>query len=105
MSLKNWVFQEVDFSEEPLDTWNALNLQGAYFWGCKFPTGVQSLEVMNRGAHVLENPVDVPFKALRAFMYTQKELMDTDEEIYHHYLNNTDIRTRMAQSMHDYCIQ
>ncbi len=54
---------------------------------------------------MLENPLDVPFKALRAFMYNQKDLQEKDAEIYQHYLSHRDIRTLMAQSIHDYCIQ
>ena len=67
--------------------------------------GIDPADLWKRGAKVLENPVDVPFKALRAFMYNQKELIETDETIYKHYVESSDIRSKMAQSMHDYCIQ
>jgi hypothetical protein len=61
--------------------------------------------VWKRGAHILENSVDVPFKAARAFMYDQKELIQVDALIYEHYKQHKDMRTKMAQSIHDYCIK
>lgn len=37
--LKDWVFQEVDFSPMNVDEFKAFNWAGAHFWGCTFPVG------------------------------------------------------------------
>jgi hypothetical protein len=46
------------------------------------PTGVKPDILRSQGAVVLENPLDVPFKAFRAFMYRQEELAKDDATIY-----------------------
>jgi hypothetical protein len=58
------------------------NFCRAALWGCTLPDGVKPDILRSQGAVVLENPLDVPFKAFRAFMYRQEELAKDDATIY-----------------------
>mmetsp|Transcript_34885 Transcript_34885/g.76529 ORF Transcript_34885/g.76529 Transcript_34885/m.76529 type:complete len:466 (-) Transcript_34885:65-1462(-) len=100
----NWVFQEVDFSPETVDSWSRYNFDRCWFWGCTLPPHTSAEELRSQGARVNENPIDLPYKPFRAFMYTTQELQadDTDALIYRHYLNEKDIRSQMYQAAHDY---
>src|SRR3989338_11539289 len=73
INLDEWVFQEVDLSEEPLERWEKYSLKGTWFGGCKFPKGVTIDSLRARGAIIMTNPPDLPYKPFRAFMYTTKE--------------------------------
>ena len=50
------------------------------------------------------NPPFLPFKPFRGFMYTQKELAESDAAIYDYYLKSKDIHSKMWESAHDFCI-
>ena len=41
------------------------------------------------------NPPFLPFKPFRGFMYTQKELAESDHAIYDYYLKSKDIHSKM----------
>jgi predicted Rossmann-fold nucleotide-binding protein len=101
--LGDFVFQEVDFSAEPLARWNRYDFSRAWFWGCTLPPTVTVGSLRARGAMVTENPKDLPFKPFRAFLYTQQELRECDAEIYAWYKTNREsIRGAMAMSAHDF---
>lgn len=100
----SWVFQEVDFTPESVDSWSRYSFAGCWFWGCTLPSHTTADELRSQGAHVNENPFDLPYKPFRGFMYTSQELQDdnTDGAIYQYYLNQKDIRSQMYQAAHDY---
>ena len=98
----SWVFQEVDFTAESEESWSRYNFSGCWFWGCTFPEHTTADELRAQGAQVNENPVDLPYKPFRAFMYTSTELKKVDGGIYQHYLHQKDIRSQMYQAAHDY---
>lgn len=102
LSLKGWVFQEVDLSQEKLDQFN---FKGAFFLGCTLPEGVKENDLRAQGAHVMENSPFIPFKPFRAFMYTIEEIQEKDGEIYKFYLEKTDVISTSQQSIHDYSIK
>ena len=102
-SMKGWVFQEVNFSAYESDFFLSLPLQGAIFWGCKFPDKVNEDDVRRKGAtYVVSNPDFLPFKPLRAFLYTPKELSEKDSAIYKYYKETSSISARMAYALHDF---
>jgi len=98
--LDRWVFHEVDFSSIPLDEWEQYSLRGALFLGCTFPSSEHS--VRQRGGQVWEQFRDIPFKAFRRNLYSQKELLSRGDAIYHHFLEKKDFTTLLAQSLHDF---
>jgi predicted Rossmann-fold nucleotide-binding protein len=100
--LDGWVFQGVDFSKESTERWNYYSLKGASFFGCTFPDGVTHRDIRDRGGHLWREPSNMPFKAFRPFMYTQKEIIDHDAVINDHYNKHRDIATKLAQSIHDF---
>jgi predicted Rossmann-fold nucleotide-binding protein len=101
LSLQGWNFQEVDFSSMDLQVFNSYNWHGAVFWGCAFPKGISSNDMKLKGCEVWENHPDLPFKLFRAFMYRQEELIAHDHEIFEHYKSHKDLRTKIAQTIHD----
>jgi predicted Rossmann-fold nucleotide-binding protein len=98
----DWVFQEVDYSAETPQSWSRYNFDGCWFWGCTLPSFTTAHELRVSGAHVNENPKYLPFKPFRAFMYTSGELDKVDASIYKFYLTQTDIRSQMFETAHDY---
>lgn len=124
---RDWVFQAVDFTAWTSEQFKKLNVTGAHFWGikkrlrkhtntytctytytfsvgCVFPVGIRAKYVRDKDAEVLDLPGEFPFRAFRAFMYKQDELLANDAKIYAHYLAHTDLKTKMAQSIHDHCM-
>jgi hypothetical protein len=125
LSFQGWNFQEVDFSSLDLQTFNSYNWRGANFWGCTFPKGlivnclfvnfirspdfifrctskgITSNDMKVKGCEVWENYPDLPFKLFRAFLYRQEELIAHDYKIFEHYKNHKDLRTKIAQTIHD----
>jgi hypothetical protein len=101
-SYGNWVFQEVNFSAESEASWNRYNFDGCWFWGCTLPPHETMEALRRKGAHVSENPNDLPFRPFRAFMYTSDELVQADASIYKFYLTKSDLRSTMFQAAHDY---
>ncbi len=45
----------------------------------------------------------MPFRTFRAFMYTVKELLQVDKDIYEYYLAHQDLISAIAQSTHGTC--
>lgn len=107
-NLTSWdgfVFQEVDFSSLDAESLLGLNLKGASFLGCRLPVGLSEETLRSKGATVLENPSGIPFRAYRAFLYSQEELQRIDEATYSFYLSQNSILDNMYMSNHDFSIQ
>lgn len=68
---------------------------------CTHLSGVTSNDLKMKGCEVWENSRDLPFKLFRAFMYRQEELIAHDQAIFEHYKTHKDIRTKVAQTIHD----
>ena len=102
--LAPFVFQEVDFSAEPPERWAAYAMTGAWFFGCLFPEGVTAQAVRSRGATVLANDDTVPFKLHRSRLYTQSELIEHSDTIYHYYKAHSDVSAKLKYAAHDFSI-
>ena len=50
------------------------------------------------------NPEFLPFKPLRAFLYTPMELAEKDASIYAYYKKENTVASRMAYALHDFSI-
>lgn len=106
LDLSGWVFQAVDFSTLPAEQFLQFNFSRASLWGCVLPDGVNPNMLRAQGAVVLENPLDVPFKAFRGFMYRQEELAKDDAAIYQWYLQHgKELQPLFAMTTHDYSIK
>jgi hypothetical protein len=104
-SMQGWIFQEVDFSRLGAELFLSLPMHGAMFWGCRFPGDVSDDQVRSCGAkYVMGNPAGLPFKPLRAFLYTPAELADKDAGIYEYYKRESTVASRMAYALHDFSI-
>lgn len=106
LSMDGWIFQEVNFSGNmSKESFLSLPMEGASFWGCIFPEGVTDDDVRKRGSkYVMSNPDSLPFKPLRAFLYTQDELRQYDSKIYHFFKTESSITARLAYALHDFSI-
>lgn len=61
--------------------------------------------MIKRGALVHQNPIHLPFRPYRGFMYSQTELQKNDSKIYNYYLTAKHIHSKMWQAAHDFCIE
>lgn len=82
-----------------------MNLHGTAFWGCKFPPGIEIHTLMKKGAQILTNPDFLPFKPFRAFMYTQEELLKTDQIIFSYYKKSRTLQSKIFEAIHDYSME
>eukprot|EP00808_Paulinella_micropora_P011549 g43656.t1 len=90
------------------DDFRQLRLQGTRFWNCRFPHGVSRDEVQAMGAEVVELPDELPFRVLRAYMYTQQELARWDREIYNWYMRRSArgrINEITSMALHDMSVK
>lgn len=113
ISFRGWNFQQVDFTDEinsscpklTQEIWETdFDFEGAMFWGCTFPSFVSVQALKDQGAVVCEQPQDLPFKPFRAFMYEQDELQSIDQKVYKFFLESTDLRSLLFETLHDYFI-
>ncbi len=81
VSLQGWVFQEVDFSALSPEEFSKYNFAKASLWGCTLPDGISAEDLRARGATVLENSHDVPFK-VRSPLFTSLPPFDQLEIIW-----------------------
>eukprot|EP00602_Paraphysomonas_sp_CaronLab_P005917 CAMPEP_0185034772 /NCGR_PEP_ID=MMETSP1103-20130426/24919_1 /TAXON_ID=36769 /ORGANISM="Paraphysomonas bandaiensis, Strain Caron Lab Isolate" /LENGTH=435 /DNA_ID=CAMNT_0027571557 /DNA_START=102 /DNA_END=1406 /DNA_ORIENTATION=+ len=104
-NMNGWIFQEVDFTNAK-DYFLDLPFDGASFWGCVFPPGVTDNDIRSRGAKlVTSNPTKLPFKPMRAFLYSQEELAASDSDIYKYWLENSNsFESQLFYSIHDFSI-
>mmetsp|Transcript_20875 Transcript_20875/g.25277 ORF Transcript_20875/g.25277 Transcript_20875/m.25277 type:complete len:447 (+) Transcript_20875:342-1682(+) len=108
VDLSCFTFTQVDLSNDEKirkEDWDKFQLAGAAFYGCELPKFTNEDETRRRGAYVQSEPTGIPFKVFRAFMYKQEELQKIDAETYEFYKTKTDLRSILAQNMHDYFIQ
>ncbi|CAM9412964.1 unnamed protein product, partial [Ectocarpus fasciculatus] len=102
-TMDGWVFQEVDFSHMDVALLLSVPMHGAMFWGCTFPAGVTDEDIRHRGAkYVMSNPDFLPFKPLRAFLYTPQELEEKDLDIYTYYKGESSVTAKLAYALHDF---
>lgn len=106
-SYAGFVFQEVDFSPLSAAEFMALNWRGAYFLGCTLPAGVDEEALRRVGAAaVMTNPRDLPFRPLRAFLYSGAELAAHDAAIYQYYKRHAGgLLPGLSMSLHDWSIK
>ncbi len=108
-SFNGYVFQEVDFRPLGATDFARRDWKGASFLGCQLPVPEDSLRAA--GALVMANPQDLPFKPLRAFLYTQDELLSADSAIYKFYLASAKataspaLHASLFMSLHDFSIK
>lgn len=104
--LSGWVFQQVDFTTLDRVVFESMDVSGAEFWGCTFPQYSDAHDIRIRGASVVvQQPLGLPFKPYRAFMYPQEELREVDALAYKYFCERNDISSLMNQTLHDYFIQ
>ncbi len=109
-SLKNCTFQQLDFRGLNI-SWQALEIDNTFFLGCHFDNS-DELDLLARGAVIIDNPDNIPYTPLRKKLYTWQELLAgdtlmTDLEIYQHFeihKNNTNINEALWQRIHDHAI-
>lgn len=100
-----WIFQQVDFTPVPEEEFNEYNFAGASFWGCTLPAYSSKQKLIESGADFLDQVEGIPFKAIRAHMYRQEELLIVDAAMYQWYLAEIGIKAKIAQTIHDFFIQ
>jgi hypothetical protein len=102
-SMEGWVFQEVSFKGFTPELFLSLPMHGASFWGCLFPGDITDDDVRRKGArYVMSNPESIPFKPLRAFLYTPTELAEKDADIYNFSKTQNTVMAKMAYALHDF---
>eukprot|EP00808_Paulinella_micropora_P015301 g68922.t1 len=86
-----------------------LNIRGARFWNCTFPEGIIEDDVREMGGEVLNEPPGLPFRALRAYMYTQEELQKSDTRIFQWFqacgAKDRTFSAAMAMALHDTAVE
>ncbi len=114
--LCNCVIQELDLREVDVD-WEKVEVCGAVFLGCTFP----SLEFQDRlresCALVFPKIPNLPYRPYRPSLYTREELMEgwtpaedasVDKQIYDHFEGNgrhkSPILESLCQRLHDHAI-
>eukprot|EP00163_Fabomonas_tropica_P018349 TRINITY_DN32633_c0_g1_i1.p1 TRINITY_DN32633_c0_g1~~TRINITY_DN32633_c0_g1_i1.p1 ORF type:complete len:466 (+),score=89.02 TRINITY_DN32633_c0_g1_i1:65-1462(+) len=112
-NLVQCVVTQVDFSGDfrgkaltHNNFFDTIPCDGAHFWGCKFPEGVEEVDVINHGGKVLANAKHLPFLPYRALMYTVKELQETDAAIYQYSKQtHTNVLGRQMMAIHDFSVE
>src|SRR5690606_17940100 len=84
--LRGFVFQAVDLSSITPDLWANLDVEGAVFLGCTFPSSTSAARVSAGGALVLEEHTNLPFRQFISHLYSQAELHAIDAPTYAWYL-------------------
>ncbi len=113
-SLKDYTFQELDFSKINID-WDTFELQNTTFLGCNLKPD-DEIKLMRKGAYIYKSPPELPYNPFRKNLYTFQELMNgysleqdqsTDLSIYQHFAktrNNPSINEALYQRIHDHAI-
>jgi predicted Rossmann-fold nucleotide-binding protein len=109
-SLSYRTLQQIDFTRFKVN-WKTLDVTNSTFLGCSFNPS-EKLYLIEQGAVIIDNPVNIPYIPLRNSLYTWQELLDTktiskDLEIYNHFSkhkNNTNIVEALWQRIHDHAI-
>lgn len=116
-SLGSCVVQGLDLRGADL-SWSALDVRGAAFLGCRFPSNEIEALVRGRGALVIPRIDGLPYDPFRTALYTPDELMagyvrgrldaTTDYAIYQHFVaqgrHAPDLVEALAQRLHDHAI-
>jgi predicted Rossmann-fold nucleotide-binding protein len=115
-NLRDHVIQSVDFRGAPID-WEALDVSGAVFLGCRFDDPAWIGRLVERGALVFPRLVNRPYDAYRPALYTWQELRTPapdgsgrtlDLAIYEHFESHgrdqAPIVEALAQRIHDHAI-
>lgn len=117
-SLQDAVIKGVDLRQSTID-WNAIDVRGASFIGCRMPSEQLHLELLKKGAQVFIAVDGLPYDPYRNTLYTPAELMEgydpaeernnsLDRRIERHFEehggHDPDLLEAMTQMLHDYSI-
>lgn len=114
--LKDCVVQGLDLGEVDVN-WESVQLAGAVFLGCRYPSLIFQERLREAGALIFPRLPRLPFNPYRPGLYTRDELMDgwseeedlsLDKRIYDHFVANgrhrPHILEALAQRLHDHAI-
>lgn len=114
--LRGHVVQAVDFRGAGFD-WDAVDVGGAVFLGCRFPDDAWVGRLIERGALVFPRLKGRPYDAYRPSLYTWQELREpaadgsgrtVDLAIYEHFVaegrDAPSVVEALAQRIHDHAI-
>jgi predicted Rossmann-fold nucleotide-binding protein len=113
-SLAQLVVQGLRLDLEPPDL-SAVDLTGTMFVGCRFPSPEVAAELVRRGAYVVPEFTDVPYRTSPASLYAPEDLAAGfalggftgmyDTVVYEHFVRHggalPDVREALAQRLHD----
>ncbi|MEL6718688.1 MAG: hypothetical protein AAFO82_00970 [Bacteroidota bacterium] len=114
INTRNCTFQGLDFTQIKVN-WEILDLENCCFWGCQLSKEDQ-LYLLERGAHILSTPGNLPYSPFRSELYTCTELMEGysveednsyDLKIYNHFYKsrfNPPMAEALWQRIHDHSI-
>ncbi len=113
-SLAGCVIQGINFEMTDLE-WDKMDVKGAVFLGCKFPSITIEFVLREKGALLFPPIEQVPYNPYRATLYSWQELMrmteegiSYDETLYNHFVAHNrhcpDIVEALAQRIHDHAI-
>jgi predicted Rossmann-fold nucleotide-binding protein len=114
--LRDCVVQGLDLGEVKVD-WESVQLAGAVFLGCRYPSLIFQERLREAGALIFPRLPRLPYNPYRPGLYTRDELMEgwseeedisVDKRIYDHFVENGRHRPRileaLAQRLHDHAI-
>lgn len=114
--LKDCVVQGLDLGEVDVN-WESIQLAGAVFLGCRYPSLIFQERLREAGALIFPRLPRLPYNPYRAELYTRDELMDgwtanedlsVDKRIYDHFVESgrhrPHILEALAQRLHDHAI-
>jgi predicted Rossmann-fold nucleotide-binding protein len=106
-NLRDCAVQGLDLSGLDVD-WEALDVDGSLFLGCRFPSKQAKDAVEEHGARVFPPFADRPYNPYRSTLYTPGELDECDKAIYDWYTEAgkylPDLGEALAQRVHDLSI-
>ncbi len=114
--LKDCVVQGLDLGEVDVN-WESIQLAGAVFLGCRYPSLIFQERLREAGALIFPRLPRLPYNPYRPGLYTREELMNgwsekadlsVDKRIYDHFVENgrhrPHILEALAQRLHDHAI-
>ncbi|MDF1753008.1 MAG: hypothetical protein P1U89_09560 [Verrucomicrobiales bacterium] len=114
--LRDCVVQGLNLGDVDMD-WDLVEVSGAIFLGCRFPSLAFQERLREGGALVFPRLPRLPYEVYRPALYTRDELADgwteeidlsIDKKIYEHFVkqgrHNTHILEALAQRLHDFSI-
>lgn len=114
--LRDCVVQGLDLGDVDLD-WNRIQLSGAVFLGCRFPSLGFQERLREGGALLFPRLPRIPYNPYRPQLYTRGELMEgwtpeedqsLDRRIYDHFVNagrhRPHVLEALSQRLHDHAI-